>query len=264
MRSSRSAAPPAKESLRTKSTRCPTSATARSSPIRRGASNPIPASPEWIAPPRTTIRPALLLRSKRSMSKSIAAADCVLFLWATAPMLQEALEVVEAWGFSYKTCAVWSKDRIGTGYWFRNKHEIWLVGTRGHVPAPAMGTRWPSLIRDGPAPMSSTLSRSPPIASSLPICPTASRPPSSPISCRLRPATERMWRSWRAPNGVRRRLAERSCSRMRGSPERCGSRNGPNGFVRRSRRRATGSAGSFGRRSRARLAKTPFCASLTM
>jgi hypothetical protein len=51
-----------------------------------------------------------------------------------------------AWGFAYKTCAVWNKDRIGTGYWFRNKHEILLVGTRGHVPAPAMGTQWPSLV----------------------------------------------------------------------------------------------------------------------
>ena len=77
---------------------------------------------------------------------SIAAADCVLFLWATAPMLPHAIEVMKAWGFTYKTCAVWSKDRIGTGYWFRNKHEILLVGTRGHVPAPAMGTQWPSLI----------------------------------------------------------------------------------------------------------------------
>ena len=80
------------------------------------------------------------------MSSSIAAADCVLFLWATAPMLPQAIEVMEAWGFTYKTCAVWSKDRIGTGYWFRNKHEILLVGTRGHVPAPAMGTQWSSLI----------------------------------------------------------------------------------------------------------------------
>ena len=77
---------------------------------------------------------------------SIAAADCVLFLWATAPMLPQAIEVMEAWGFVYKTSVVWSKDRIGTGYWFRNKHEILLVGTRRHVPAPAMGTQWPSLI----------------------------------------------------------------------------------------------------------------------
>jgi N6-adenosine-specific RNA methylase IME4 len=78
--------------------------------------------------------------------KSIAAVDCVLYLWATAPMLPQALDVIGAWGFAYKTCAVWNKDRIGTGYWFRNKHEILLVGTRGHLPAPAMGTQWPSLV----------------------------------------------------------------------------------------------------------------------
>ena len=77
---------------------------------------------------------------------SIAAADSVLFLWATAPMLLQALEVMRAWGFAYKTQAMWAKDRIGTGYWFRNKHELLLVGTRGDVPAPAPGTQWESLI----------------------------------------------------------------------------------------------------------------------
>jgi N6-adenosine-specific RNA methylase IME4 len=78
--------------------------------------------------------------------RSIAAPDCVLFLWATAPMLPQAIEVMAAWGFAYKTCVAWGKDRIGTGYWFRNKHELLLLGTRGHVPAPAPGTQWPSLI----------------------------------------------------------------------------------------------------------------------
>ena len=73
---------------------------------------------------------------------SIAADDCVLFLWATSPMLPQALEVMKAWGFAYVSGAVWVKDRIGTGYWFRNRHELLLVGTRGNVPAPAMGTQW--------------------------------------------------------------------------------------------------------------------------
>ena len=65
---------------------------------------------------------------------SIAADDCVLFLWATVPMLPEALEVMAAWGFTYKTSFVWVKDRAGTGYWNRNRHEYLLVGTRGSVP----------------------------------------------------------------------------------------------------------------------------------
>jgi N6-adenosine-specific RNA methylase IME4 len=77
---------------------------------------------------------------------TIAANDCVLFLWATAPMLPQAIEVMKAWGFEYKTHFVWVKDRIGTGYWNRNKHELLLVGTTGDVPAPAMGTQFPSAI----------------------------------------------------------------------------------------------------------------------
>lgn len=77
---------------------------------------------------------------------SIAADDCVLFLWATVPMLPDALRVMSAWGFAYKSHCVWSKDRIGTGYWFRNSHELLLVGTRGAPPAPAPGTQFSSII----------------------------------------------------------------------------------------------------------------------
>jgi N6-adenosine-specific RNA methylase IME4 len=77
---------------------------------------------------------------------TIAASDSVLFLWATAPMLIEAFEVIETWGFSYKSGLVWAKDRIGTGYWTRNKHEHLLIATRGTIPAPAPGTQRPSLI----------------------------------------------------------------------------------------------------------------------
>jgi len=86
---------------------------------------------------------------------SIAADDCVLFLWATVPMLPDALAVMAAWGFAYKSHAIWAKDRIGTGYWFRNRHEILLVGTRGSIPAPAMGTQSESVI-DAPVGAHST------------------------------------------------------------------------------------------------------------
>ena len=79
-----------------------------------------------------------------------------------------------------------------------------------------------------------------------------------------RPAMESAWPSSRAPNGVRPRLAARLCMRTRGSLEKYGLRSALSGFARRSRRRATGSVGSSGRRGRARLAKTPFCASLAM
>ena len=76
----------------------------------------------------------------------IAADDCCLFLWATVPMLLDALQVMSAWGFTYKSHCIWNKDRIGTGYWFRNKHELLLIGTRGNIPAPAMGDQAHSVI----------------------------------------------------------------------------------------------------------------------
>ena len=76
----------------------------------------------------------------------IAAPDCVLFLWATVPMLPDALRVMDAWGFEYKSSFVWVKDRLGTGYWNRNQHELLLIGTRGNPPAPAPGTRERSVI----------------------------------------------------------------------------------------------------------------------
>lgn len=78
--------------------------------------------------------------------EKIAADDCVLFLWATQPMLPHALAVMDAWGFDYKSNFVWCKDRIGTGYWNRNKHEHLLIGTRGKPPAPTMGTQPESVI----------------------------------------------------------------------------------------------------------------------
>lgn len=71
--------------------------------------------------------------------ESMAADDCALFLWAVMPQLQEALDVIKAWGFEYKTCAfVWVKQTkdeerfaTGMGYWTRANAEICLLATRG-------------------------------------------------------------------------------------------------------------------------------------
>lgn len=77
---------------------------------------------------------------------SIAADDAVLLLWVTVPMLLQGIAVMQAWGFTYKSHAVWIKDRVGTGYWFRNQHELLLLGTRGNIPAPAMGDQFRSAL----------------------------------------------------------------------------------------------------------------------
>src|SRR4051794_25872739 len=46
-----------------------------------------------------------------------AAQDCILFLWATPAMKQDALRVMAAWGFTYKTTYYWHKPGRGHGYW---------------------------------------------------------------------------------------------------------------------------------------------------
>ena len=66
--------------------------------------------------------------------------DCVLFLWATFPQLKEALQLIKAWGFTYKTVAfVWLKTNkkaltwfYGLGFWTRVNAEICLLATKGH------------------------------------------------------------------------------------------------------------------------------------
>lgn len=76
----------------------------------------------------------------------LATRDAILFLWATSPKLGEAQEVITAWGFNYRTCLVWVKDKIGMGHWARQQHELILVATRGKVPAPKPALRPASVI----------------------------------------------------------------------------------------------------------------------
>lgn len=70
-----------------------------------------------------------------------AAKDSILYLWTTPPKVEEAVEVLNAWGFTYKTCMVWIKDKIGMGYYARNKHELILIGTRGKGMVPVASKR---------------------------------------------------------------------------------------------------------------------------
>lgn len=72
--------------------------------------------------------------------ETLAEKDCLLFLWATFPQLPEALRLIKAWGFSFKTVAfVWLKLNrksptwfYGLGYWTRGNAEICLLAKRGH------------------------------------------------------------------------------------------------------------------------------------
>ena len=74
--------------------------------------------------------------------------NSVLYLWATAPKLKEALLVMDSWGFTYKSHSIWDKERLGMGYWFRGQHELLLVGTKGKFPPPSQSLRVGSVIRE--------------------------------------------------------------------------------------------------------------------
>lgn len=72
--------------------------------------------------------------------------DAVLFLWATSPKLAEAMQVIEAWGFEYRTCMVWVKDKIGMGHYARQRHELLLIARRGSPGVPLPADREDSVI----------------------------------------------------------------------------------------------------------------------
>ena len=74
--------------------------------------------------------------------------NCILYLWATAPKLLEALSVMESWGFTYKTQAIWDKEIIGMGYWWRGQHEILMVGVKGKMSPPLQCNRESSIYRE--------------------------------------------------------------------------------------------------------------------
>jgi N6-adenosine-specific RNA methylase IME4 len=75
-----------------------------------------------------------------------ASDDAVLFLWVTSPKLTEGLEVMASWGFTYRTSMVWVKDRIGMGFYARQRHEFLLIGRRGDLPAPLESRRPDSVV----------------------------------------------------------------------------------------------------------------------
>jgi N6-adenosine-specific RNA methylase IME4 len=122
-------------------------------PMPAGVWNVLLADPPWryepnSVPPSCAIEahyPTLTLEEICALEVP-AADDAVLFLWATAPKLPDALRVMNAWGFQYRTCAVWVKDRIGMGYYFRGRHELLLVGRRGDMPVPDGRSRPDSVI----------------------------------------------------------------------------------------------------------------------
>jgi N6-adenosine-specific RNA methylase IME4 len=77
--------------------------------------------------------------SMADMVREVSIPETVLFLWATNPLLPEALKVMESWGFTYKTNMAWIKGSsggTGIGWYVKSKHELLLIGTKNNTPHP--------------------------------------------------------------------------------------------------------------------------------
>lgn len=94
--------------------------------------------------------------------QELAADDCALFLWATMPQLPSCLQVLEAWGFEYKTAAfVWAKTTrgssgtgresyvMGMGNYTRANAELCLLGMKGKLERKSAGVRSLVIARIG-------------------------------------------------------------------------------------------------------------------
>lgn len=75
-----------------------------------------------------------------------SAEDAILFLWVPNSLLRQGMQVVEKWGFQYKTHFVWVKNRIGIGSWLRNQHEVMFIAVKGDIGTPETSNRYSSVI----------------------------------------------------------------------------------------------------------------------
>jgi N6-adenosine-specific RNA methylase IME4 len=83
----------------------------------------------------------------------LALPESHMYLWVPNALVQEGLEVMRRWGFTYKTNIVWYKvrkdngpDRRGVGFYFRNVTELVLFGVRGHLRTLAPARRTPNIV----------------------------------------------------------------------------------------------------------------------
>ena len=82
--------------------------------------------------------PTLKLKTLKKLDvQSIAAENCILFMWTTGPQLANSIELGESWGFEYKTVAfVWDKMIHNPGRYTLSQTEFVIVFKKGKFPQP--------------------------------------------------------------------------------------------------------------------------------
>tara|TARA_B110000285_G_scaffold235155_1_gene315205 strand:+ start:3478 stop:4200 length:723 start_codon:yes stop_codon:yes gene_type:complete len=98
----------------------------------------------------TLIYPSMSMQQLKDLGpevERITKDDAALFMWATMPLIAEALDLIKAWGFKYKTCFVnWvkttkdgSRPAFGVGYYTRSNAELCLVAIKGKIASYKIG-----------------------------------------------------------------------------------------------------------------------------
>ena len=113
-----------------------------------------------------------------------------LWLWTMSNAIDEALELVRAWGFKYITTFTWVKPRLGVGNYLRTCTEICLFCVRGKMPPKNRNVmNWL---------MSYPTSHSEKPRQFVPIIEKVSEGPYLELFCRKRPASNQKWYCWGA------------------------------------------------------------------
>ena len=119
-------------------------------PLPEGPFDVIYADPPWRHDLNMMVIPYNTLATDEIASLDVAAVaadDCVLFLWAVSPMLRQALDVGEAWGFEYSTVGfVWDKRITNPGNYTLSRCETCLIFKRGRIPQPRGARNVPQFL----------------------------------------------------------------------------------------------------------------------
>lgn len=117
--------------------------------LRDGEYNVILCDPPWHMETRPTYAVEnhydTLPLEKIINKEPPASDDCVLFLWTTVLAIRQAFEVLDAWGFTYKSHLIWDKGHKGIGSWLRGQHELLIIAIKGKVYTPEVENRYASV-----------------------------------------------------------------------------------------------------------------------
>ena len=128
-------------------------------------------------------------RIKAMPVSDLADDNAHLWLWVTNGNIDEGLEVIKSWGFTYRTMFHWIKPRMGLGTYLRNASETCLFATRGKAPVKFKGQmNWAWL------PVTSVHSEKP--REVISVIERVSPGPYCELFCRKRPASSNHWWAW--------------------------------------------------------------------